>query len=541
MSHTLIPTTEPRLIQYQINHLMAHLLRLPTCFDAAKGLLQVGDLDSVSALVWGTALSLEKQHGKAALFGDLTSARMLVFCEVLAQLESRRDEFSQEEADRFPELLQSIYGVPQEHLIESYGRQLLKRHLLECKLQRPAEDFLADASGQAITDFGPFLEVLRKRASAIQLLDGKPARTAADEIAVFEERLQIYKGREIIGLRTGLDKLDAHTLGLRGLIVLGAGPGVGKTTLALQMGLGICEKNDDAAFMMLSLEMDRWSMYTRLLCNLARLDWKTVVLGSEPFRAQTEGPWFTEQDNKKLEDAKAMLSASGIGNRIMILDRELLGEQLTTDTVLGRLNEFKARTHCSRAFIALDYVQRIPVPPTVVKHGELEADRYRVQVLQDLAEATKTGSNPVGDAVLAISETRKPSGKKWGGNLADLMGSARLPYAVDAALLYQPMQPDEAGQYDWSSVSNQFEEDSLSDVGVSPVRLELAKGRDGMQRGEWAVAFHFRESRFTEIASQPKPTLNKPPVPKKPYIPVEPPPPMGYPVDPTGGVNPFSS
>lgn len=206
------------------------------------------------------------------------------------------------------------------------------------------------------------------------------------------------------------------------------------------------------------------------------------------------------KDRKRLEDAEATLARGGIGDRIMIVDRQMLGENVTASSILAQLHQLKERTGTKRGFVMIDYLQRIPVPAKMMRQSDLEADRYRVQVVQDLAEATKTPENPAGDAVMVISETRKPSGRAWGNNLSDLMGSARLPYAVDAAMLFQPMDDADIRRCGWPTEcggSQTF--DDLQKASISPVRLEMVKGRDGMQHGEWGLAFYFKQSRFKEV------------------------------------------
>jgi replicative DNA helicase len=78
-------------------------------------------------------------------------------------------------------------------------------------------------------------------------------------------------------VRTGLRQLDERTLGLRGLFLLGAMPNVGKTALVLHLGINIIRNNADACFLFLSLGMDRSSLMTRIYCNLAEIDWGTLV------------------------------------------------------------------------------------------------------------------------------------------------------------------------------------------------------------------------------------------------------------------------
>src|SRR5262249_57596767 len=119
-------------------------------------------------------------------------------------------------------------------------------------------------------------------------------------------------------------------------------------------------------------------------------------------------------------------------------------------------------------------------------------------------EGTKSSRNAMGGAVLVISETRKPSsGSYWGKSIADFMGSARLPYAVDAALLFRWLDnADGIANYNWPSFPHQaptFQD--FSGQGITPVVLELAKGRDGMRRGHWALEYHHEQSRFIEATS----------------------------------------
>jgi hypothetical protein len=59
---------------------------------------------------------------------------------------------------------------------------------------------------------------------------------------------------------------------------------VGKTTLAIQLGLDTVVHNKDAAFLFVSLEMSRWEMLTRFRSRLANLDWKTLVAISAALR-----------------------------------------------------------------------------------------------------------------------------------------------------------------------------------------------------------------------------------------------------------------
>lgn len=510
LSLTTHPLVEPRLTADQINLLLAYALRVPEFFAQAQTDLRSNVFNIASEphyyALWDTALSLAKKHGPKVLLDDPVRARSLLETELEALFANRPEICNEEFQYRLfncefagAGLLSYIYEyVKPDQLYLPQGVELLRKFRYEREVVDTYRR-LFNQAGDAILVQLP--DVNRQMMALTAQLD----RTGVSECLTgdwveFERRLQYYRGRDLIGLRTGLKALDERTLGLRGLLVLGAAPGVGKTSLSLQVGLGVCDHNPDAAFIVFSLEMDRWALYTRMLCGRARLDWKTVMLGSEGCRGKADGPWFNASDQQRLEAAAAELRGDALGSRVFILDRTALGEDLTAAKLSARVEQCKARAKVKQALVVVDYLQRLPVPSLVTRGGELEADRHRVQLLQDLAAATQSSDNPLGDAVLVISETRKPSGgRNWGHGLADLMGSARIGYAADAVLLYRPLDDGEVESYGWPTVAGGVSTlAALDGHGVTPVRLELVKGRDGMQRGGWAMAFHYRQSYFTE-------------------------------------------
>jgi len=293
--------------------------------------------------------------------------------------------------------------------------------------------------------------------------------------------------------------LDERTLGLRGLICLAAMPGIGKTSLLLQLGLNVLRHNQDAVVLFISLEMAKNELYTRLLCNQARMDWKTVMLGSASLRGQPDGAWFTPHDSQRLTVAHGELHETGLDSRIFIIDQQVLGGDFTAATILAHLEAAKAATQTSRALIVIDYLQLVPAPDRV----DLDADRYRVDFLKDLVNGTMTDSNPAGDCVFVISEMRKPSGKgQWHGKLADLMGSARLPYALAACFTFRRVEEEgELCQYNWVPVGIDHPiRVAFEEAEVAPIMLEMVKGRDGFQKGSIALAFEYTRSQFVEIS-----------------------------------------
>src|SRR5207244_843094 len=103
--------------------------------------------------------------------------------------------------------------------------------------------------------------------------------------------------------------------------------------------------------------------------------WRELGRRSSSRRGQAGVEPFTPQDRQRLDAASQALRTSGVSRRILILDRQSLGPNPTVAGLLGRINAFKAQAGATRAFIAIDYLQLLPVPDQVARQGDLEADR----------------------------------------------------------------------------------------------------------------------------------------------------------------------
>ncbi len=391
---------------------------------------------------------------------------------------------------------------------EQYGLDLLKRFLMEKEVFDPLADAFTQCKGdnQKPENLGGMLSEATKRLTAIESLDLPDIKSIGEERQEHQKRLKYYRDRKIVGLKTGLKELDRRTLGLRGTFVFGAKPGAGKTGFcAVEIPLGICRHHQDneAVVVVVSLDMDRFELYNRVDCNLADIEWLTLTFGS-PTEDREPGSDFSKTHLERLNKGEERFKTEQVDKRLVVLDRAILGENITAERLAAIVRTTKAKCNATRALLVVDYLQLLPVPDDVASRGDLTADKYRVRMIQQAIAGTRTETNPLGDTVLAISEARKPQTSKdaWGQSLSELMGSARLPYAADGVLLYRPMDYKEMQHYydvpmtkDYAATYRQI----LADNGIAPLMLILDKGRDGMIRGEWGIEFHFRKTRFREL------------------------------------------
>src|SRR4051812_21760119 len=102
MQGTPYPHVTPRLTPHQVNQLLAHLLRVPELFPAARHLLKPESfppgLPEVK-VIWQSALELARRHGPAVLFDSAARARNLLETEALAHAAAHPEEVGPSSAE----------------------------------------------------------------------------------------------------------------------------------------------------------------------------------------------------------------------------------------------------------------------------------------------------------------------------------------------------------------------------------------------------------------------------------------------------------
>ena len=101
----------------------------------------------------------------------------------------------------------------------------------------------------------------------------------------------------------------------------------------------------------------------------------------------------------------------------------------------------------------------------------------------------------------AISEAKKEDWKASLG-MSSIMGSARGTYTPDVVMVIQPLSveehaPPKTKKEDLEKAGLE-KLDELVEQGVALMRLRIVKGRDGVFRRGFELAFHFESLRFEE-------------------------------------------
>jgi replicative DNA helicase len=167
--------------------------------------------------------------------------------------------------------------------------------------------------------------------------DFSPISTLLNES--FERISQLHEsGREVTGVATGYRKLDKITAGFQpsNLIILAARPGMGKTSLALNIAahVGIRENLPVAIF---SIEMSRDEVTQRLMCSEGKVDSSRLRTGK---LAPDEWPKLTAACSTLQEAPIYVDDTAGI----------------TALEIKAKARRLKAR-HPNLALVVIDYLQ----------------------------------------------------------------------------------------------------------------------------------------------------------------------------------------
>jgi replicative DNA helicase len=239
------------------------------------------------------------------------------------------------------------------------------------------------------------------------LKDGKTE--AKNFKSVFINRLskinEILKNPDIIrGVPSGFYELDRLTSGFHGgeLTVIGARPGMGKTTFALNIAYNVASKGKNVLFF--SLEMNEEQLFLRLCSMLAEINLSKIRSGS-------------------LNDKEVEKIVNSYIKNADILERMVLVDDVSYLSDITKLAYSEEKVD----LIIVDYLQ-------LVKTKNKYQMRY--QELADIVNSLKFLSKDLNVPIIALAQVNREVEKKAGKipTLADLRESGDIEATADVVM-----------------------------------------------------------------------------------------------------------
>ena len=261
-------------------------------------------------------------------------------------------------------------------------------------------------------DAGDMLESAEQKVYAIRR--GRSAQNMVTVSMVLQDvmnhlaELTASGGKTLPGLPTGFGVLDDKMNGLNksDLVLLAARPGMGKTSMALNLALNVARSSGQAVAVF-SLEMSREQLVTRILSNQATVENQRLVTGN-----------LREQDWVNIANAASVLS----GLDILIDDNPLL--------TVADMNA-KCRRIDNLGLVVIDYLQLMASSGTKGYSGE-----SRQQVVSDISRMLKIMAKELQVPVLCLSQLSRANEKREDKRpmLSDLRESGAIEQDADIVM-----------------------------------------------------------------------------------------------------------
>ena len=316
-----------------------------------------------------------------------------------------------DDATTRPYLAQLMDVTPTSANVMEYAAIVRDKSLLRALYTAAGEisSLVQDGAGEAAS----ILEAAEQKIYAVRR--GRSAQNMTPIGVVLQgvldhlSELSASGGKTLPGLPTGLSVLDDKTNGLNksDLVLLAARPGMGKTSMALNMALNVA-RSSGKSVAVFSLEMSRDQLVTRILSSQATVENQRLVTGN-----------LREQDWVNIANAAALLS----GLNILIDDNPLL--------TVADMNA-KCRRIDGLGLVVVDYLQLM----TSAGGGKSYSGENRQQAVSDMSRMLKIMAKELQVPVLCLSQLSRANEKRDDKRpmLSDLRESGSIEQDADIVL-----------------------------------------------------------------------------------------------------------
>lgn len=217
------------------------------------------------------------------------------------------------------------------------------------------------------------------------------------------------RGSRITGLPTGLTDLDNRILGLNNsdLILIASRPGMGKTSIALNIALSVA-KNSGRSVAVFSLEMSREQLAIRLLATQSHIDSQKLVTGRLSYDEWVElgKAAAAIRETKLLIDDNASLSVAEMNAQCRRVDD------------LG--------------LVVIDYLQLMQSAGS----GHTYSGESRTQAVSDMSRMLKVMAKELNVPVLCLSQLSRANESRQNKRpmLSDLRESGAIEQDADIVI-----------------------------------------------------------------------------------------------------------
>ncbi len=311
-----------------------------------------------------------------------------------------------------PYLAQLMQSTPSVANVKEYADIVADKALL-----RRVGEVAGELSEMVRAEAGTAAQVLEAAEQRIYAVrQGRSARGMSHISAVMNEVWETVKerqaqGSEFPGISTGLVDLDRRISGLNNsdLIILAARPGVGKSSLAMNIGVEAA-KHSGKSVAVFSLEMSRAQLGMRLVSTECLMDNKRLSTG----RITGEEEW-----------GRLAMAVASLSQAKMYIDDDASLSVADINAKCRRVEDL--------GLVIVDYLQLM-----TSAGGPPKASDNRQQIVSDMSRALKLMAKELDVPVICLSQLSRANESRSTGQrrpmLSDLRDSGAIEQDADIVL-----------------------------------------------------------------------------------------------------------
>lgn len=326
-------------------------------------------------------------------------------------LDKMRERGVYDEQNSTKYIMQLMEVTPTAANVKQYA-QIVKDKALLRSLTEAASNIIEtvyDGSGSA----QDMLEAAEKQIYALRRGNTNDSLEHVGTIVlkVFDRLTELSEaGSDISGISTGLHDLDKALSGLNktDLMLLAGRPGMGKTSLGLNIALNVAKKYPKRTVAFFSLEMSKQQLVTRLLANESFIDNKKLTTGK-----LSVDEW-----------SKLGIASSAISQTDLRVDDN-------PSITVAEMNA-KCRRIDDLALVVIDYLQLMTSSGAKNTYG----GENRQQVVSDISRSLKIMAKELNVPVLCLSQLSRANESRQDKRpmLSDLRESGAIEQDADEVL-----------------------------------------------------------------------------------------------------------
>jgi replicative DNA helicase len=238
-----------------------------------------------------------------------------------------------------------------------------------------------------------------------------PFASPEKEHGHFLQILEREKGKKLLGLPTGFEKMDDALSGIRGINIMGGQPKAGKSCFFMQISTEMARRKIPVIYY--DFENGRQKIYTRTLCRLSRLSEMEIRLGE-----------LEDKSSGRFESAQEEL------REVLTHFRVVTDRKLSPDIMRRKIDFLQHETRTDYTLVVVDSLHKLPFKDLSERRTGIDEWLRHMEAIRDEQNVT----------FLVVSELSRGTGGGYSKrpDLGSFKESGDIEYSADNAMILSP-------------------------------------------------------------------------------------------------------